>query len=126
VIPEAYDVLLSSLQQISDRWVSINPNLKLRSEARNFAEGLLFQLRTVQEKVGSLSFDIAACDYISEVNSALGMEAPATNTGQSQWIQERRAQQRHSIIPVNARQSHYIDTTRLHRGLDQQNPLVNT
>ncbi|KAJ5748322.1 uncharacterized protein N7511_010018 [Penicillium nucicola] len=122
-IPEAYGVLLSSLQQMSDRWVSMNPNLKLRSETRNFAEGLILQLRTVAEKIGSFSFDIAASDYIAEVNSALGMEAPATNTGQSQWIQERRAQQRHSIIPVNARQSHYMDTNRLLRGADQQSPL---
>jgi hypothetical protein len=119
-------VLLSSLQQMSDRWVSMNPNLKLKSETRNFAEGLLLQLRAVQEKIGSFSFDIAACDYVAEVNSALGMEAPAINTGQSQWIQERRAQQRHSIIPVNARQSHYIDASRLQRGGDQRSPLVNT
>jgi hypothetical protein len=104
----------------------MNPNLKLKSEAKNFAEGLLLQLRRVQEKIRSSSFDTAACDYVAEVNLALGMEAPATNTGQSQWIQERRAQQRHSIIPVDGRQSHYIDTNRLRRGSDQQGSLVNT
>lgn len=111
---------------MSDRWVSMNPSLKMSAGTRNFAEGLLTQLRAVQEKVGSFSFDIAASDYITEVNSALGMKAPAAKPGESQWLQECRAQQRHSIIPVNARQSNYIDASRLGRESNQQNSQINS
>lgn len=125
-IPDAYHILLSSLQQMSSRWVSMNPSLKLNSEAMDFAQGLSSQLQTLQGTMDSPSFNITASDYVTEVNRALGVQPPATSPGESQWLAERRAQQRHSIIPVGARQSHYLDTNGLRTGSDHQSPFSHT
>jgi hypothetical protein len=92
---------------MSDRWTSMNPELKMDDNIRNFAGGLLDQLQVSQEISGPLSFD-----YITEVNRALGVELPARSPDNSQWIEERRAQQRHSIIPVTGNRSHYISNNR--------------
>ncbi|OQE10760.1 hypothetical protein PENVUL_c003G07340 [Penicillium vulpinum] len=121
-LPDAHHVLLSSLQEMSTRWVSTNPSLKLSSETRNFAEGLSIQLQTLQGMMGSTSFSITASDYIDEVNYALGAQPPTASPADSQWIREHRARQRHSIIPVGARQSRYTDNNR-RTGSDHQSPF---
>lgn len=97
---------------MSLRWVSVNPRLKLNSETRNFAEGLQTQLQTLQARSETLS-TMTASDYVAEVNCALGRPPPVASPAESQWIEERRAQQRHSIIPISARRSHYIDSNGL-------------
>lgn len=125
-IPDAYHVLLSSLQQMSSRWVSMNPSLKLNSHVTDFSQGLSSQLHTLQGMLGSPSFAVTASDYVAEVNRALGVQPPAMSPGESQWIAERRAQQRHSIIPVGAKQSHYLDTNGLRTGSDHQSPFSHT
>ncbi|CAL5866970.1 uncharacterized protein PFLUO_LOCUS1182 [Penicillium psychrofluorescens] len=125
-LPSAYDVLLSSLQQMSARWESMSPGLKLSSETKNFAEGLLFQLQNLQENAASAPLTTDPLEYFTEVNLALGMRPPTVNPGESQWLQERRAQQRHSIIPVNGRGSHYINNSGLRPAADQRSPPSNT
>lgn len=110
-IPDTYKILLSSLQQMSDRWTSMNPELKMDDDIKNFAGDLLEQLQVSQEASGPLSFD-----YITEVNRALGVERPARSPDNSQWIEERRAQQRHSIIPVTGNRPHYISNDRVMGG----------
>lgn len=124
--PDAYGNLLSCLQQMSDRWISMNPTLKLRSDAKDFAKGLLLQLQRLQESIASPNFFLSALEYITEVNYALGIQAPVPTPENSQWLEERRAQQRHSIIPVSTRQSHYISSNGLRRGSDRQNDLATT
>ncbi|KAJ5125795.1 hypothetical protein N7448_005109 [Penicillium atrosanguineum] len=125
-IPDAYHILLSSLQQMSSRWVSMNPSLKLTSNATDFSQGLSSQLHTLQRMIGSPSFNVTASDYVAEVNHALGVKLPAVSPGESQWLAERRTQQRHSIIPVGARHSHYLDTNGLRTGSDHQSPFSHT
>ncbi|KAJ5377850.1 uncharacterized protein N7496_005259 [Penicillium cataractarum] len=125
-IPDSYKILLSSLQQMSDRWISMNPGLKLNAGSTNFSEGLLSQLQNLQEKCRFPSFNVAASGYVAEVNFALGIQAPVSSPGESQWIEERRAQQRHSIIPVTEKQSHYISTSRLRRESNQPSPTSHT
>lgn len=85
----------------------MNPELKMSDIIKNFAGGLLDQLQISQEASVAPSFD-----YITEVNHALGVELPARSPDNSQWIEERRAQQRHSIIPVTGNRSHYINNDR--------------
>jgi hypothetical protein len=104
----------------------MNPSLKLNSVATDFSQGLSSQLHTLQGVLGSPSFDVTASDYVAEVSRALGVQPPATSSGESQWIAERRAQQRHSIIPVGAKQSHYLDTNGLRTGSDHQSPFSHT
>lgn len=104
----------------------MSPGLKLNAGSTNFSEGLLLQLQNLQERCRSPSFNIAALGYVAEVNSALGIQAPVSSPGESQWIEERRAQQRHSIIPVTERQSHYISTSRLRRESNQPSPISHT
>ncbi|KAJ6003098.1 hypothetical protein N7451_005645 [Penicillium sp. IBT 35674x] len=106
-LPDTYKILLSSLQQMSDRWTSMNPELIMDDNIKNFAGDLLEQLQVSQEASAPLSFD-----YITEVNRALGVERPARSPDNSQWIEERRAQQRHSIIPVTGNRPHYISNDR--------------
>ena len=96
---------------MSARWVSMNPSLRLTSETKSFAESLLFQLQNLRSKCNnSPNFQIDALGYASEVNTALGLQEPDPDLGDSQWLEERRAQQRHSIIPVTGRRSHYMNS----------------
>ncbi|KAE8136436.1 fungal-specific transcription factor domain-containing protein [Aspergillus pseudotamarii] len=111
-LPEGYDILLWSLQQMSARWVSSNPNLRLTQGNDNFANALLSQLQRLQERCKYIDpFELDALGYAVEVSFALGIRSPPTNSGESQWVRERRAQQRHSIIPVNGQRSHYMTST---------------
>ncbi|KAB8255029.1 fungal-specific transcription factor domain-containing protein [Aspergillus pseudonomiae] len=111
-LPEGYSVLLWSLQQMSARWVSSNPNLRLTLKTDNFASGLLSQLQKLQERCKYVEpFELDALGYAIEVSFALGIRSPPASLGESQWIRERRAQQRHSIIPVNGQRSHYMNSS---------------
>lgn len=108
---------------MSDRWNSMNIALKLHPDAKDFAKCLLQQLHNLQESTSATSFSASALQYIPEVNDALGIETPISSPETSQWLEERRAQQRHSIIPVGMRQSHYISPNRLRRGSERPNNL---
>ncbi|KNG89013.1 hypothetical protein ANOM_002401 [Aspergillus nomiae NRRL 13137] len=111
-LPEGYSVLLWSLQQMSARWVSSNPNLRLTLKTDNFASGLLSQLQKLQERCKYVEpFELDALGYAIEVSFALGIRSPPASLGESQWVRERRAQQRHSIIPVNGQRSHYMNSS---------------
>ncbi|KAE8392540.1 fungal-specific transcription factor domain-containing protein [Aspergillus alliaceus] len=110
--PDGYSILLWSLQQMSARWVSSNPSLKLESGTDNFAEALLAQLQSLQDLCKHTQpFELNALGYAREVCFALGLRSPPATLGESQWLRERRAQQRHSIIPVNGTRSHYMNSS---------------
>ncbi|OGM50920.1 hypothetical protein ABOM_000712 [Aspergillus bombycis] len=109
-LPDGYSVLLWSLQQMSARWVSSNPSLRLTPQTDNLASGLLSQLQKLQERCKYVEpFELDALGYAIEVSFALGIRSPPASIGESQWVKERRAQQRHSIIPVNGQRSHYMN-----------------
>ncbi|KAE8330226.1 fungal-specific transcription factor domain-containing protein [Aspergillus sergii] len=111
-LPEGYNILLWSLEQMSARWVSSNPNLRLAQGNDNFANALLSQLQRLQERCKYIEpSELDALGYSVEVNFALGISSPPASLGESQWVRERRAQQRHSIIPVNGQRSHYMNSS---------------
>ncbi|QMW26525.1 hypothetical protein G4B84_001770 [Aspergillus flavus NRRL3357] len=111
-LPEGYNILLWSLEQMSARWVSSNPNLRLAQGNDNFANALLSQLQRLQERCKYIEpSELDALGYAVEVSLALGIRRPPDSLGESQWVRERRAQQRHSIIPVNGQRSHYMNSS---------------
>ncbi|KAB8276487.1 hypothetical protein BDV30DRAFT_246376 [Aspergillus minisclerotigenes] len=111
-LPEGYNILLWSLEQMSSRWVSSNPNLRLAQGNDNFANALLSQLQRLQERCKYIEpSELDALGYAVEVSFALGIRSPPASLGESQWVRERRAQQRHSIIPVNGQRSHYMNSS---------------
>ncbi|KAE8347213.1 hypothetical protein BDV24DRAFT_173121 [Aspergillus arachidicola] len=111
-LPEGYNILLWSLEQMSARWVSSNPNLRLAQGNDNFANALLSQLQRLQERCKYIeTSELDALGYAVEVSFALGIRSPPASLGESQWVRERRAQQRHSIIPVNGQRSHYMNSS---------------
>ncbi|KAB8244933.1 hypothetical protein BDV35DRAFT_381923 [Aspergillus flavus] len=111
-LPEGYNILLWSLEQMSARWVSSNPNLRLAQGNDNFANALLSQLQRLQERCKYIEpSELDALGYAVEVSFALGIRRPPDSLGESQWVRERRAQQRHSIIPVNGQRSHYMNSS---------------
>ncbi|GMF70080.1 unnamed protein product [Aspergillus oryzae] len=107
-----YHLKYLCLEQMSARWVSSNPNLRLAQGNDNFANALLSQLQRLQERCKYIEpSELDALGYAVEVSFALGIRRPPDSLGESQWVRERRAQQRHSIIPVNGQRSHYMNSS---------------
>lgn len=106
--PAAFDVLLSSLQQMSARWVSAHPHLRLKAGTDNFVENLVSSLQSLQESCRhSRAFAAGALGYAAEVNSALGTEeAPPSLDEDSQWLREQGPRKRLHIIAVNGKEPH--------------------
>ncbi|KAE8382655.1 fungal-specific transcription factor domain-containing protein [Aspergillus bertholletiae] len=120
-LPDGYNVLLWSLQQMAARWVSSNSSLRLVQGNDSFANSLLSQLQKLQERCKYIEpFELDALGYAIEVSFALGIRSPPASSGESQWVRERRAQQRHSIIPVNSQRSHYMNSSPSAQRSDQR------
>lgn len=103
----------------------MNPTLKLQTDREDLAQGLFLQLQALQEKCKSLSTTgIDALGYAAEIHCALGVHVPPASVGKSQWLEERRSHQRHNIVPVNGRRSHYISVGYLGHGSDQHSPVT--